>query len=174
MHLTCRDLVSTDSSVLENWICTDPARTQFSPMRGKFHPAPWELSVQSLIRTQKIMKIDRSPNQIALGVFLEEIIVGVAFIDFNHPRNAFHIGAISCNINFQNQGMSQEILAEAVHRSIEHPKFKSIETKRFYCEVDSRNTKSIRALEKFGFMFAGSASTEQSSGEGIFTYIYQA
>lgn len=175
-------LSATYQKQLEEWVCTQPEKQAYLPGRGRFHPAPWELAVQSLIRTTRISKIDRTPNEIIIGLVSEEgeelvsegHLRAIAYIGNNVERQAFHIDYISVHIDRQRRGLSQHLLRACVEaaKSNHFSSFNADEGKplQFYCEVDSRNQASISALESFGFLMAGSV---QTSHEEIQTFIFQ-
>lgn len=144
------------------------------PGRGRFHPAPWELAVQSLIRTTRISKVARTPHEMLIELVTEGQLLAVAYIDYSSSRKAFHIAYLSVRIDHQGYGLSQHLL-DACVSAVQSTYFSDIVTQsnntiRFYCEVDSRNKASISALHVFGFSLAGSVTT---SREEIQTFIYQ-
>lgn len=159
---------------IEEWVCTQPEKQAYLPGRGRFHPAPWELAVQSLIRTTRISKVARTPHEILIGLVTEGHLLAVAYIDYSFSRKAFHIAYLSVRIDHQGYGLSQRLLNACISVA-QSTCFSDIamegkNTLRFYCEVDSRNRGSISALRAFGFSLAGSVIT---SREEIQTFIYQ-
>lgn len=167
-------LSATYQKQLDEWVCTQPEKQAYLPGRGRFHPAPWELAVQSLIRTTRITKIARTPNEIIIGLVAEGHLLAIAYMDYNVERQAFHIAYISVRIDHQGRGLSQHLLRACVEtaKNSHFSKFNPDGGKplRFYCEVDSRNQASISALKSFGFLMAGSV---QTSHEEIQTFIFQ-
>lgn len=168
-------LPSSYQQQIEEWVCTQPEKQAYMPGRGRFHPAPWELAVQSLIRTTRISKVARTPHEMLVGLVTEGQLLAVAYIDYSSSRKAFHIAYLSVRIDHQGYGLSQHLLAACVS-AVQSTYFSDIVTQnnntiRLYCEVDSRNKASISALHAFGFSLAGSVAT---SREEIQTFIYQA
>jgi len=48
--LSWREATEHDCSLLQEFVCTNPAKRQYIPGRGKYHPREWELDAQSGIR----------------------------------------------------------------------------------------------------------------------------
>lgn len=167
-------LSATYQKQLDEWVCTQPEKQAYLPGRGRFHPAPWELAVQSLIRTTRITKIARTPNEIIIGLVAEGHLLAIAYMDYNVERQAFHIAYISVRIDHQGRGLSRRLLLTCVKAAksnqLSRPDANTAKPLRFYCEVDSRNQASISALKSFGFLMAGSV---QTSHEEIQTFIFQ-
>lgn len=164
----------TYQAQIEGWVCTQPEKQAYMPGRGRFHPAPWELAVQSLVRITRLSKVARTPHEIIIGLVAEGQLVAVAYLDYNSERKAFHIAYISVRIDHQRYGLSKNLLkaceevAQSSHFATSIPE--DTKTLRFYCEADSRNLASISALKSSGFSLAGTVTT---SHEEIQTFIKQ-
>lgn len=176
MNLTFRELKASDSFLTENWVCTDPAKKKYNRYRGLYHPAIWELRAQSLIREIKLFKVARLPSEVALGAFYGQNLVGIIYLNFEKLHGGFHIAVISVAQGWHGRGVAQKLLKFAIGFVTNSQKFSYLtdeERTLFYCEVDDRNEKSVRAFEKFGFRKVGSSQSPLEDSVTFSTFAYR-
>lgn len=149
MSVSWREAGKHDAVALQRFICTDPPKRNYDRHRGQWHPAPWEIEVQSHLR-------GRHPpvppdEKLVLGVDPVGIAAAVHF-GFDQDGEHFIIFAVACAHRCRGRGYGLRAveLALEVCRAT---KARYALDCAVFTRIDPRNTPSRKMAEAAGFEY---------------------
>lgn len=104
-----RELTRHDARELQEWICTDPPKRSYVPGRGRTHPKPWELDVQSYFRNSECFR-----SGLVWAGYDHEGLAAVAQISLDVPDDSAFINAASRAQRLCGQGIGDELVTECI------------------------------------------------------------
>lgn len=110
IELAWRELGPSDTSKVQQWVCADPAKSiRVHGSFRKYHPRPWELEVQSFIRSGFWRK-----RGVVWAAVSENKILSLAHLWRQDDADATHINAIACAIEHRRKGLGTLTLHECI------------------------------------------------------------
>jgi hypothetical protein len=134
---------------LTQFICTDPARRQYEKHRGKFHPRPYELEVQSHLRG---LKVPVGDDEALLLGYDEHGLAAAAHFGFDDTLSQLIIWALARAQRTAGQHYGREALAMVLY-IMENTKKRYDLDCGVFAYVDPRNDASRAAMRDAGFEF---------------------
>lgn len=133
------------SGALQSFVCATPSRPQYRGGRGTFHPCPWELEVQSHLRSLRVPL----PDSEALIVGIDDGAVAAAcHFGYDSDGENVIVFAIGVAPTHQRRGLGTRLI-EYVLRSVESDDLDVL------ARIDERNAPSIRLFSAAGFVDTG-------------------
>ncbi|MBF0689867.1 MAG: hypothetical protein IR158_19095 [Cellulomonas sp.] len=136
---------------LTQFICTDPAKKQYEKHRGKHHPKPWELEVQSHLRG---LRVPVSADEALLLGFDGEGLAATAHFGLDDTNQQFMIWAVACAQRTRGQHLGREALTVALDL-MSRTKARYELDCGVFTHVDPRNVASRKMCVDAGFEFLG-------------------
>lgn len=113
--LDWRSIQATDTTGLQGFTCTAPAKSVYYPGRGKAHPYPYELEVQSYVRN--LRPPGDGESMVLLGLSDAEIraVACMSVARSDEPGiEMFLVQAVAVTINCRGQGLGDAALQQSI------------------------------------------------------------
>jgi RimJ/RimL family protein N-acetyltransferase len=111
VSLTWRLARASDRPLLERFTCTVPERPYYDRYRGSWHPAPWELEVQSGLR---VRRPPLPPDEALLLGFDDSRLAAVAYVGFDTTGTDLIIFAVARAVELARRGYGLEAVRVAL------------------------------------------------------------
>lgn len=128
-------------------MCTSPDRWEWSRERGKFHPAPWEIEVQSQLRD---LKPKLPPGETLLLGTDGKTVVAASYFGFDSTGEQFQIWAVARHVEYAGQALGAAAL-EITLQSLRNTKKETGRDCGVFTRIDVRNEASQRMFSRAGF-----------------------
>jgi ribosomal protein S18 acetylase RimI-like enzyme len=136
---------------LSQLVVTDPAKEQYDPHRGKYHPRRWELLVQSHLRGLKVPVAAGEELLLALD---DEGVTAAVHFGFDDTQRHFIIWAAARAIRCRGRGYGREAVEVAVEVLTGTKVEQGIDAAVFTF-VHPKNYLSKAILDDVGFEYLG-------------------
>lgn len=113
MHLNWVDAEYPHIALLNAFTCTEPERAQYRGLGSTFHPARWELEVQSVFRDMRPPL--RDPDYLILGFAGDQLLAAVAYARDDEDVD-WVIQAIARAQQYAGYAIGDEALGEVLRR----------------------------------------------------------
>ncbi|MBE8527707.1 GNAT family N-acetyltransferase [Amycolatopsis sp. H6(2020)] len=144
-----RQLDRADFPQLQQWVCTSPAKARYQGGRRPWHPRPWELEVQSYLRTLK----PKTPG-VLWGAFHGPELRAVAHLDFSEDFGATIIRALARAEAYRGQHLGEVMLEQCIRFAAGAVQRATADV--LVAKIDHRNEPSRRLFDSKGFTREGS------------------
>ena len=160
--LDWRNFGSEHTDAVRAFQCTTPEKSQYEPGKGKHHPLPYELEVQSYIRNLRAPADNTST--VRLG-FLDDQLLAVVCMsciqeqppEKIHPESMFHIQVVAVDVRYKRSGYGQLAIAESIRIADElnrkHLGGTGAEPAPMVALIHGRNVASQELFKKNGFIY---------------------
>ncbi len=149
--LVWRSGTKAHQQALCQFVCTDPPKANYDEHRGKHHPRPWELEVQSHLRGQRLPAPPGSA--IALG-FDQQGLSAVVEYAFSRSEEQFIITALAVAQRCQRRRYGTEAL-QYVLQSLRVTRVNEGVDCGVFARIDPRNDASRSLFDRAGFEYIG-------------------
>ena len=147
--LSWRSATAEHRTALSQFVCTDPPKHKYEPGRGRHHPAPYELLVQSHLRGLKLPVPD--DEGLLLG-FDSSGVATAAHFGFDDRHEQFMIWAVACAMRCRGEGLGKETLIMVLD-VLRATKDRYGLDCGVFTHIDPRNAASRAAFASAGFEF---------------------
>lgn len=141
-------------AALDRFVCTEPESQQYDRYRGRWHPRPWELEVQSHLRG---LRLPVPPGAALLLGFDPggDGLAGAIHFGFEETGAHFMIWAVARDLRFAGRGVGREAVGQAM-RSLRATKDAHSLSCGVITHIDPRNDASRAVFQAAGFEYLGS------------------
>ena len=139
-----RRLSKADQKTLRDWVCTDPAKATYDRHRGKHHPRPWELHVQSHIRG---LRPKTEPN--LWGGFEGDTLMAICQLHYDARDEWLKVCVVSRSITARGLGWGDKTLNHCIQLAAAWPD--SGRAVDLYAQIHAENTPSQNLFLRHGF-----------------------
>lgn len=133
---------------VQQFVCASPDRWQWSKERGKYHPHPWEIAVQSQIRELKPRLA--AGEKLVLGMDADRRVAAVSYFGYDNTGEQFFIWAIARSVDHAGRGLGAAAL-EWTMKALYATKAAEKKDCGVFARIDPRNEPSKRLFARFGF-----------------------
>jgi GNAT superfamily N-acetyltransferase len=144
-----------DEPLREQFICASPPRWIYSRPRGRHHPRPWEIEVQSWIHPPRPIYDD---ELLLLGLD-DQGIGALAWWSEDAGPSDVMLKAAAVDVRYRGQGrgncgpVASELMQETLKRLKQRAMDVRAETITIQANIDQRNVPSTRLFGTAGFEF---------------------
>jgi hypothetical protein len=148
-RLTWRSATEQHRTALSQFVCTDPPKQSYDRHRGRHHPRPYELEVQSHLRG---LKVPVAPGDALLLGFDEDGIAAAAHFGFDDTQTQFMIWAVACAHRCRGRRHGREAVEVALQALAATKRHYDLDCGVF-THVDPRNGASRAMVASAGFEY---------------------
>jgi GNAT superfamily N-acetyltransferase len=144
-----------DEPLRERFICASPPRWIYSRLRGRYHPKPWEIEVQSWIHPPRPIYQD---EYLLLGLD-DQGIGALSWWSEDAGPSDVMLKAVAVDVRHRGQGhgncgpVASELIHETLKRLKRHAVDAGAESIAIQANIDRRNMPSKRLCGAAGFEF---------------------
>nr|WP_323743302.1 GNAT family N-acetyltransferase [Curtobacterium sp. VKM Ac-1395] len=130
--------------------CAEPAQAEWDRIRReKLHPQPWQLSVQSAVRS---MSLPLPSDEMALLLYSAGTLAGVSRFGWTDGGEQLLVMTIARDVRFKGQGVGAELLRQTLEY-LRAARDAADSGCGAFARIDHRNLQSKRAFEGAGFAY---------------------
>lgn len=142
-----------DRAELQRFICANPPKARYQQGRGKAHPAPWELEVQSSLRG---LTPPTGPDErLLLGYTLENELAAAVWLGLDDHRLHFIVLAVAVNHSRRARGAGHQIVAVAMDELRRWQQSHHPEVTAVFARIHPNNVASRKVFARAGFDLLG-------------------